>query len=129
MDPIADMLIRIKNGYLAKKEFVEIPFSKMKEKISVILVDNGYAKKYEIIKDDKITKSIKIILKYEKNIPTITNLERVSKPGLRVYKGKNKLPRVLGGLGIAIISTSKGLMTEKESNKNGLGGEVICKIW
>lgn len=129
MDPIADMLIRIKNGYLAKKEFIEIPFSKIKEKISEILVGNGYAKNYEIIKDNKIAKSIKLILKYEKNIPGVSDVERVSKPGLRVYKGKNKLPRVLGGLGIAIISTSKGLMTEKESNKKGLGGEIICKIW
>lgn len=128
-DPIGDMLIRIKNAYLVKKQTVEIPFSKMKEKIGILFVENGYAKKCEVEKDKTISKLIKMTLEYEDKIPSLTDLKRISKPGLRVYKGKHELPRVLGGIGMAIISTSKGLMTEKEANRKGLGGEVICKVW
>ena len=128
-DPIADMLTQIKNGYLARKKSVSIPFSKMKEEISRILVKEGYIASF-LTKEEKLkTKIIYITLKYEGKIPVLTEIKRISKPGLRVYKDKHNLPKVLSGLGIAIISTSRGLMTEKEAKKQNLGGEIICKLW
>lgn len=129
-DPIADMLTRIRNGNTAKHDTVDVPASKMKKAIADILTNEGYIKGYELI-EDGVKSTIRISLKYgaDKNEKVITGIKRISKPGLRVYVGKEELPRVLGGLGTAIISTSRGLMTDKEARKAGIGGEVIAFIW
>ena len=124
-DPIADMLTRIRNANTAKHDTVDIPASKMKLAIANILVDEGYLAKYDLVEDGAF-KTIRATLKYgaDKNEKIITGLKRISKPGLRVYAGKEELPKVLGGLGIAIISTNKGVMTDKEARVQGVGGEV-----
>ena len=129
-DPIADMLTRIRNGNTANHDTVDVPASKMKKAIADILTNEGYIKGYELI-EDGVKSTIRISLKYgaDKNEKVITGIKRISKPGLRVYAGKEELPRVLGGLGTAIISTSRGLMTDKEARKAGIGGEVIAFIW
>ena len=129
-DPIADMLTRIRNANTAKHDTVDVPSSKMKKAIADILVAEGYVKGYEVI-EDGIKSTLRISLKYgeDKNVKVITGLKRISKPGLRVFAGKDELPKVLGGLGTAIISTDKGLMTDKAARKAGLGGEVIAFIW
>lgn len=128
-DPIADMLTRIRNGLIAKHEVVEIPCSKMKKAIADILVKEGYVSGTEII-EDGIQNIIKVNLKYGyKNEKVITSIKRISKPGLRVYCNADKLPKVLGGLGIAIISTSQGIMTCKEAREKHIGGEVLAYIW
>ena len=129
-DPIADMLTRIRNANIAKHDTVDVPSSKMKKAIADILVAEGYVKGYEVI-EDGIKSTLRISLKYgeDKNVKVITGLKRISKPGLRVFAGSEKLPKVLGGLGTAIISTDKGLMTDKAARKAGLGGEVIAFIW
>ena len=129
-DPIADMLTRIRNANAAKHDTVDVPSSKMKKAIADILVAEGYVKGYEVI-EDGIKSTLRISLKYgeDKNVKVITGLKRISKPGLRVFAGSNELPKVLGGLGTAIISTDKGLMTDKAARKAGLGGEVIAFIW
>ncbi|ABP67851.1 30S ribosomal protein S8 [Caldicellulosiruptor changbaiensis] len=129
IDPIADMLTRIRNANNARHEVVDIPASKMKKAIAQILLEEGFIKEYEIIDDGK-NGIIRIKLKYGPNKErAITGLKRISKPGRRVYAGKDELPKVLGGLGIAIISTSKGIMTDKKARKEGVGGEVLCYIW
>ena len=129
-DPIADMLTRIRNANTAKHDTVDIPSSKMKNAIAEILFNEGYITKYEIIEDGNF-KTIRVTLKYgaDKNEKIITGLKRISKPGLRVYAGAEELPRVLGGLGIAIISTNKGLLTDKEARKENVGGEVLAFVW
>lgn len=129
-DPIADMLTRIRNANTAKHDTVDVPASKMKLAIAEILFNEGYIKKYEVVEDGKF-KTIRISLKYgaDKNEKIITGLKRISKPGLRVYADKEKLPRVLGGLGIAIISTNHGVVTDKEARKLGVGGEVLAFVW
>lgn len=128
-DPIADMLTRIRNAILVRHEKVEIPASKMKRQIAEILKAEGFIKDAEYIDDGK-QGMIRLFLKYgPNNEPVITGLKRISKPGLRVYAKHEELPRVLRGLGIAIISTSKGVMTDKEARRAGVGGEVICYIW
>ena len=128
-DPIADMLTRIRNGCMAGFEVVDIPSSKMKQEISRILKEEGYIKESKII-NDQIQGIIRLYLKYDDtNRPVITNLKRISKPGRRVYVKKDNIPRVLGGLGIAIVSTSKGIMTDKNTRKAQLGGEVLCHVW
>ena len=129
-DPIADMLTRIRNANTAKHDTVDIQASKMKLAIAEILLNEGYIKKYEVIEDGNF-KTIQITLKYgqDKNEKIITGLKRISKPGLRVYAGKDELPRVLGGLGIAIISTNKGIVTDKEARKLQVGGEVLAFVW
>ena len=129
-DPIADMLTRIRNANTAKHDTVDIPSSKMKIAIANILLDEGYITKYDLV-DDGNFKNIRITLKYgeDKNEKIITGLKRISKPGLRIYAGKDELPRVLGGLGIAIISTNKGVITDKEARKLHVGGEVLAYIW
>ena len=129
-DPIADMLTRIRNANTAKHDTVNIPLSKMKLAIAGILLDEGYIKAYDIV-DNGNFKDIKITLKYGKdtNEKIISGLQRISKPGLRVYANKEELPRVLGGLGIAIVSTNKGVVTDKEARKLGVGGEVLAFIW
>ena len=129
-DPIADMLTRIRNANIAKHDTVNIPLSKMKLAIAGILLDEGYIKAYDIV-DNGNFKDIKITLKYgkDKNEKIISGLQRISKPGLRVYANKEELPRVLGGLGIAIVSTNKGVVTDKEARKLGVGGEVLAFVW
>ena len=129
-DPIADMLTRIRNANTAKHDTVDIPASKMKIAIADILVNEGYIAKYDLIEDGGF-KTIRVTLKYgaDKNETIITGLKRISKPGLRVYAGKDELPRVLGGLGIAILSTNKGVITDKEARKEQVGGEVLAFVW
>ncbi len=129
-DPIADMLTRIRNANTSKHDTVDIPASKMKTAIAEILYNEGYIQKYELVEDGNF-KSIRITLKYgkDKNEKIITGLKRISKPGLRVYAGKDELPRVLGGLGIAIISTNQGVVTDKQARKLNVGGEVLAYIW
>ena len=129
-DPIADMLTRIRNANTAKHDTVDVPASKMKIAIADILVKEGYIKKYDIEEIDGF-KTIRIALKYgkDKNEKIITGLKRISKPGLRVYANSNELPRVLGGLGIAIVSTNKGVITDKEARKANVGGEVLAFVW
>ena len=129
-DPIADMLTRIRNANTAKHDTVDIPASKIKVAIADILVREGYIAKYDII-EDGIFKTIRVTLKYgaDKNEKIITGLKRISKPGLRVYAGKDNLPKVLGGLGVAIISTNQGIITDKEARKLQVGGEVLAFVW
>ena len=129
-DPIADMLTRIRNANTAKHDTVDVPSSKMKLAIAQILLDEGYIRKYDLI-DEGSYKTIRITLKYgaDKNEKIISGLQRISKPGLRVYANKEDLPKVLGGLGIAIISTNQGVITDKKSRELKVGGEVLCFIW
>ena len=129
-DVIADMLTRIRNANTAKHDTVDIPSSKMKLAIADILVKEGYIAKYELIEDGSF-KTIRVTLKYgaDKNEKIITGLKRISKPGLRVYAGAEELPKVLGGLGVAIISTNEGVMTDKEARQKNVGGEVLAFVW
>ena len=129
-DPIADMLTRIRNANTAKHDTVDVPASKMKLAIAEILLNEGYIKGFEVLEEGNF-KTIRITLKYgaDKNDKVITGIKKISKPGLRVYAGKDELPRVLGGLGVAIISTNKGVITDKEARKLGVGGEVLCFVW
>ena len=128
-DPIADFLTRIRNANTVFHDKVEAPASRMKKAIAAILRDEGFVKEYEYIEDGK-QGIIRVYLKYGANKGrVITGLTRISRPGLRVYARKDDVPKVLGGLGIAIISTSKGIMTDKKARKEGLGGEVICYVW
>ena len=129
-DPIADMLTRIRNANTAKHDTVDVPSSKMKLAIANILVDEGYIQKYDLV-DDGNFKTIRITLKYgaDKNEKIISGIKRISKPGLRVYANKEELPRVLGGLGIAIISTNQGVVTDKKARELQVGGEVLAFVW
>ena len=129
-DPIADMLTRIRNANTAKHDSVEIPSSRVKAAIAEILLKEGYIKSYEIDGDD-VRKTIHVSLKYgrDKNEKVIHGLSRISKPGLRVYAGVEDMPKVLGGLGIAIVSTNEGIMTDKEARAKNVGGEVLAYIW
>ena len=129
-DPIADMLTRIRNANTAKHDTVDVPASKMKLAIANILLDEGYIAKYDLVEDGHF-QTIHITLKYgaDKNEKVITGLKRISKPGLRVYANTEDIPRVLGGLGTAIISTNKGVVTDKEARKLGVGGVVLCFVW
>ena len=127
-DPIADMLTRIRNANTQRHETVDVPSSKMKKSIAEILLEEGYIKSFEEI-EDNAQGIIRITLKYVNKQKVITGLKRISKPGLRVYATKDELPKVLGGLGIALISTSKGIMTDKNARKEGIGGEVLAFVW
>ena len=129
-DPIADMLTRIRNANTAKHDTVDVPSSKMKLAIAQILLDEGYIKKFDMIEDGNF-KTIHITLKYgeDKNEKIISGIKRISKPGLRVYAGKEDLPKVLGGLGIAIISTNQGVVTDKKARELQVGGEVLAFVW
>ena len=128
-DPIADMLTRIRNANTVGHETVEIPASKMKKAIAEILKEEGYITDFDVIEDDK-QGMIKVTMKYgANNERVISGIKKISKPGLKVYAKANDVPKVLGGLGIAIISTSKGIVTDKEARKLGVGGEVICYVW
>ena len=128
-DPIADMLTRVRNATMARHEFVLLPWSKMKIAITKILKEEGFIKDYEVIRG-KPVRTIKIHLKYmDKKQPAIAGLKRISKPGLRVYVQRAEIPRVYGGLGIAILSTPKGVMTGQQAWRQSLGGELICYVW
>ena len=128
-DPIADMLTRIRNANTVGHETVEIPASKMKKAIAEILKEEGYITDFDVIEDDK-QGMIKVTMKYGANKErVISGIKKISKPGLKVYAKANDVPKVLGGLGIAIISTSKGIVSDKEARKLGVGGEVICYVW
>jgi small subunit ribosomal protein S8 len=128
-DPIADMLTRIRNANLAKHSSVEMPYSKLKEQLAKLLKAEGYIEDYSVREVGKF-KILSIDLKYGTDkAPIITNLRRISKPGLRVYTKSKNLPKVLGGLGIAIVSTSKGLLTDRKARKDKVGGEVLCYVW
>jgi small subunit ribosomal protein S8 len=128
-DPIGDMLTRIRNANMVKHESVEMPSSKMKIEIAKILKKEGYIRDFRYYKfQNKF--NLKVFLKYgEKNSTTIMGIERVSKPGRRIYSGKDEIPKILGGLGVAILSTSKGVLTDKEARSAGVGGEIICRVW
>ncbi|AKX95306.1 30S ribosomal protein S8 [Moorella thermoacetica] len=128
-DPIADFLTRIRNANMVYQEKVEVPASRVKRALAEILKNEGYIKNYEYIEDNK-QGILRLYLKYGPNKEkVITGLKRISRPGLRVYAKKGEIPRVLGGLGVAVISTSKGILTDKEARRQGVGGEVICYIW
>ena len=129
-DPIADMLTRIRNANTAKHDTVDIPSSRMKLAIANILVDEGYVKKYELI-EEGVAKTIRMTLKYgaDKNEKALSGLKRISKPGLRVYASANEMPKVLGGLGVAIVSTNQGVITDKQAREKNVGGEVLAFIW
>lgn len=131
IDPIADYLTRIRNAQQAGHRLVEIPASNLKKKITEILYNHGYILKYKFEDEGTPQGVIKIALKYDANTkqPVIKNLKRISSPGLRQYRGATELPRVLSGLGIAIVSTSQGVMTEKEAKAKGIGGEVLCEVF
>ena len=126
-DPIADMLTRIRNGLSASKIRVAMPHSKVKESVAKVLKDQGYVRDYSA-EDVDGKRQLVVVLKYHEGRPVIDMVKRVSRPGLRIYKGKDELPRVLGGLGIAIVSTSGGVMTDKQAREAGVGGEVLCLV-
>ena len=127
-DPIADYLTRVRNASSAKKIRVDIPSSHMKISLSEILKKYNFIEDYAVVEDNK-QNIIRIVLKYRNGIPALSGLKRISKPGLRIYKKSDELPRVLNGLGIAIISTSKGLLSDKEARSSAMGGEIVCHIW
>ena len=129
-DPIADMLTRIRNANTAKHDTVDVPSSKMKLAIADILVKEGFIKKYDVVEDGNF-KTIRITLKYgkDKNKKIISGIKRISKPGLRIYANKEDMPKVLGGLGVAIISTNQGVITDKQARELGVGGEVLAFVW
>ncbi len=129
-DPIADMLTRIRNANTAKHDTVDVPASKMKLAIAEILLEEGYIKKYDVIEEGNF-KTIHITLKYgaDKNEKIISGIKRISKPGLRVYAGKEDMPKVLGGLGIAIVSTNQGVITDKKARELQVGGEILAYVW
>ena len=129
-DPIADMLTRIRNANTAKHDTVDVPSSKMKLAIAQILLEEGYIKKYDIVEEGNF-KTIRITLKYnaDKTERIISGIKKISKPGLRVYAGKEDMPKVLGGLGIAIVSTNQGVITDKQARELGVGGEVLAFVW
>ena len=128
-DPIADMLTRIRNAGMARHQKVEVPFSNIKFQMAKILKEERYLKNIKVVTENN-KRSIRIFLKYdERNFPLISEIKRVSKPGLRVYVGKGEIPSVLGGLGVVILSTSKGILIDKEARKLNVGGEVICTVW
>ena len=129
-DPIADMLTRIRNANTAKHDTVDVPSSKMKLAIADILVKEGFIKKYDVVEDGNF-KTIRITLKYgkDKNEKIISGIKRISKPGLRIYANKEDMPKVLGGLGVAIISTNQGVITDKQARELGVGGDVLAFVW
>ncbi|MHB8905021.1 MAG: 30S ribosomal protein S8 [Melioribacteraceae bacterium] len=127
-DPIADFLTRIRNAVKAKKKFVDIPSSKMKISLAEILKNNNFIKDYNVVEDDK-QNVLRVHLQYVNGAPSITGIRRISTPGLKRYVSKEKLPRVLNGLGIAVLSTPKGLLSDKQAKREAVGGEVICHVW
>jgi small subunit ribosomal protein S8 len=129
-DPIADMLTHIRNGIQAHHDRVELPASKLKVEIAKILKSEGFISNYKLLEESKTQAALRIYLKYsDDGEPVIHGIERISRPGRRVYRNKQEIPRVLGGLGLAIVSTSKGLMAGHDAVKSGVGGEVLCQVW
>ena len=130
-DPIADMLTRIRNGITSHHERVEMPSSKLKVEVAQILKSEGFISNYKVVQEDgKPQASLRVYLKYsEDGEPVIHGIERISRPGRRVYRGKEEIPQVLGGLGLAIVSTSKGVLSGAEAARTGVGGEVLCQVW
>jgi small subunit ribosomal protein S8 len=126
-DPIADMLTRIRNGQMAQKSSVSMPSSTVKKAVAVVLKEEGYVEGFEVIEDGAKPQLV-VTLKYFQGKPVIENIQRVSRPGLRIYKSSSELPSVMGGLGMAIVSTSKGLMTDRVARSSGVGGEVLCVV-
>jgi len=126
-DPISDMLTRIRNGQKARKVSVAMPASKAKEAVAAVLKDEGYITGFST-EGEGATKSLSVELKYFEGVPVIENIQRTSRPGLRIYRGKEGLPKVLGGLGVAIVSTSAGVMSDREAREKGIGGEVLCVV-
>ena len=126
-DPIADMLTRIRNGQMAQKSSVSMPSSTVKKAVAAVLKEEGYVEGFEIIEDGAKPQLV-VVLKYFQGKPVIENIQRVSRPGLRIYKSSTELPNVMGGLGMAIVSTSKGLMTDRAARSTGVGGEVLCVV-
>jgi small subunit ribosomal protein S8 len=127
-DPVADYLARVRNAISAKHDKVDIPHSRVKVEITRILKEEGFIQNYKI-QEDKVQGTIRVFLKYSDGTPVITGLKQVSKPGRRIYAHKDKVPKVVGGLGISIISTSRGIMTGDQSHRVGVGGEVLCQVW
>jgi small subunit ribosomal protein S8 len=127
-DPIADLLTRIRNGLQARHEAVELPSSKLKVAVVKLLKEEGYIEDYMVL-DDRLSGVIRIDLKYVNKTPAIQVIERVSRPGRRIFLGVDELPRVLGGMGVAIVSTSRGIMTDREARKQRVGGEVLCRVY
>jgi len=127
-DPISDMLTRIRNAQLAEKATVVMPSSKLKVAIAEVLKDEGYVDGFNVVKGDGGKATLEIGLKYYSGRPVIEKIQRISRPGLRIYKGSNDIPKVMNGLGIAIVSTSRGLMTDRKARANGIGGEVLCVV-
>jgi small subunit ribosomal protein S8 len=127
-DPIADFLTRIRNAVKAKKKFVNIPSSKMKVSLAELLKNNRFIKDYNVVEDNK-QNVLRVHLQYVNGVSSITGMKRVSTPGLRTYVAKDKLPRVYNGLGMAVISTPKGLLSDKQAKKESVGGEIVCQIW
>ena len=125
-DPIADMLTRIRNGQAANKVAISMPSSKLKVAIASVLAEEGYVESFKVVEGSK--PELEITLKYFQNRPGVESIQRVSRPGLRIYKRKDELPKVMGGLGIAVVSTSKGVMTDRAARQAGLGGEIICYV-
>lgn len=125
-DPIADMLTRIRNGQAANKVAISMPSSKLKVAIANVLAEEGYVESFKVI--EGVKPELEITLKYFQNKPVVESIQRVSRPGLRIYKRKDELPKVMGGLGIAVVSTSKGVMTDRAARQAGLGGEIICYV-
>lgn len=126
-DPISDMLTQIKNGYMARKADVQLPWTKLTQAVADVLARQKYLTNVEMVTNGR--KYLKLTLKYHEKQPAMTDVKRVSKPSLRIYVNKNNIPKVLGGIGMALISTPSGLMTDSQARKKGLGGEVICEIW
>ena len=127
-DPIADFLTRVRNAVKARKKYVDIPASKMKIGLAEILKSQKFIKDYNVVEDNK-QNILRFHLQYVNGAPSITGMKRISSPGLRTYVAKNEVPRVLGGLGISILSTPKGLLTDKQAKKDSVGGELVCQIW
>lgn len=128
-DPIGDMLTRLRNGLLARHLTVDMPHSNLKERIAAILKDEGFIREYEVLRDGAKA-TLRITLKYTPTRrPVMTHLRRLSKPGLRIYAGKDRIPRVLGGMGLVILSTSRGVITGQQARRIGVGGELMCEIW
>ena len=127
-DPISDMLTRIRNAQMAEKNTVVMPSSKLKVAIAVVLKEEGYVDGFNVIKGEGGKATLEISLKYYSGRPVIEKIQRISRPGLRIYKGSGYIPKVMNGLGIAIVSTSKGLMTDRKARANGIGGEVLCVV-
>lgn len=125
-DPIADMLTRIRNGQAANKVAISMPSSKLKVAIANVLAEEGYVESFKVI--EGVKPELEITLKYFQNKPVVESIQRVSRPGLRIYKRKDELPKVMGGLGVAVVSTSKGVMTDRAARQAGLGGEIICYV-